>query len=264
MSGITYKLSKRGLFSELHSLIAFYENELYKDFLIYVDGSRSQYFKHQSVNNIFKFNSRFVKGPFLITNNETINSNGWRKGKKWKPQTSKRELSELFSYSNEVNQAIDFNIKQLKLPEVFFCFHIRRGDKVGEARYYWTEKAGRTESKRYEFEDYLKKINFNSNEQTTIFVMTDDYKAINEGSAFLKENDLKYKLVYLTNETQLGHSTDEQIENKYSYNENELIQLLTEVEVAKKAKCFVGTRSSNVFRFIEETCTSHTEFMSLD
>lgn len=257
-------MSNRGLFSELHSLIAFYENEIYKDCLIYVNDSRSQYFKQHSINNVFKFNSRFVNKPFLITNNETIKSNRWLKGKKWKPQTSKRELSELFSYTNEVNQAIDFNIKQLKLPEVFFCFHIRRGDKVGEARHYWTEKTGRTESKRYEFEDYLQKINFNSNEQTTIFVMTDDYKAINEGSAFLKENDLKYKLVYLTNETQLGHSTDEQTDNKYSYNENELIQLLTEVEVAKKAKCFVGTRSSNVFRFIEETSTSRAEFISLD
>ena len=49
------------------------------------------------------------------------------------------------------------NISKLVLPSKYKCFHIRRGDKVGETLCRWADKCGQTESKRYDFEDYLKK-----------------------------------------------------------------------------------------------------------
>ena len=119
---------------------------------------------------------------------------------------------------------------------------------------------GKKESERFEFSDYLEK----AKNIYSIFIMTDDYKAIVEAKKYLIENKLHHKLFYLTKESQDGHSEQIDIEQNREYTKIELVSFFTEIEIAKLSSCFVGTKSSNVYRYIEKTCAKNNEFISLD
>ena len=251
MHNIIYQITNRGLCSELNSLCGFYENVVNKDCQIFIDDSRSQYFKNVSIYDIFDFEDMFVNKP--MPNSEIVSADEWRKTarKNYQPSIPVR-----FKYAESFKLKIYNNINQLNLPKVYKCFHIRRGDKVGEKHYKWTERTGKKESKRYEFIEYL-----NSSDKSipSIFIMTDDYKVIEEARKH-PTNDL----YYLTTKDQQGHSTDDDLETDKIYIEKDIVNFFTEIEIAKGSAQFVGTKSSNVFRYIRNQCTNNLEFISLD
>ena len=127
---------------------------------------------------------------------------------------------------------------------------------MGERLYKWAEKqCKKGESKKYNFEDYLER---SDQSIKTIFIMSDDYASITEG----QQHGLKVKTLTTTDQT--GHSTDMDIDNHRHYGEEELVQFFSEIEIAKQSQQFIGTKSSNIFRYIENQCVKNVEFISLD
>lgn len=251
-----HKISNRGMTSTLNSLLGlFIEHSLKNKGQIYIDSSSSTYFKKVSFYDIFKTNSIFTdekpNNPIIIKE---------KQAKKfairfYKLPMSVDQVSEVFSYKDDILSLIKDNIRSLKLPQEFSCFHIRRGDKVLEKPY-----VGKRISERFEFPDYLEKAgNIDS-----IFIMTDDYKAIVEAKEYLIKNELNHKLFYLTKQTQDGHSEQLDVEQNREYTKAELVSFFSEIEIAKLSSYFVGTNSSNVYRYIKNTCSSKTQFISLD
>ena len=94
--------------------------------------------------------------------------------------------------------------------------------------------------------------------------MTDDFKCIQEIKDFLLGQQKSYKIFSLVQEGQDGHSTLLDRQNKKKFSEQELVQFFTEMEIAKHSNIFVGTRTSNVYRYILNTCITNTKFISLD
>lgn len=256
MSNLAYKLTHRGLCSLLNSVLGLCEEQFLGDKkTIYIDSSNSTYFKNICFFDVFETNEIIINS---VTGDEIpISEKHARKFaiKKYQPS-----IKSILNYTPEFHKEIKSVVLELNLPKPFACFHIRRGDKVGEKLYKWTQKTGRTESKRFEFCDYLK----HCKNIETIFIMTDDYRCIQEACEYISDNNLPHKILYLTNESQDGHSETLDIQNDRSYSKHELVQLFSEIEIAKQSQQFIGTESSNVFRYINNQCVKDIEFVSLD
>ena len=256
MSNLLYKLTHRGLCSLLNSVLGLCEEQLLGDKkTIYIDSSGSPYFKTINFFDIFKTNEVIINS---VTGDEMLISE--KHARKFATKQYQTSIKSILNYTPEFYQEIQSVVSQLNLPKSFSCFHIRRGDKVGEKLYQWTQKTGRTESKRFEFCDYLK----HCKNIETIFIMTDDYRCIQEAREYINNNNLPHNILYLTQESQDGHSETLNIQNDRWYSKQELVQFFAEIEIAKLSAVFVGTRTSNVYRYIINTCTTNTQFISLD
>jgi len=256
MSNLVYKLTHRGLCSLLNSVIGLCEEQLLGDKkTIYMDSSGSPYFKTINFFDVFETNEVIINS--VAGDEIPISEKHARKfaTKEYQPSTKP-----ILNYTPKFHQEIKSVVSELNLPKPFSCFHIRRGDKVGEKLYTWTQKTGRTESKRFEFCDYLK----HCEDIKTIFIMTDDFRCIQEAREYINNNNLPHKILHLTNESQDGHSETLNIQNDRSYSKQELVQFFAEIEIAKKSQQFIGTDSSNVFRYIKNRCVKNVEFISLD
>tara|TARA_R110000772_G_scaffold146881_1_gene257265 strand:- start:140 stop:901 length:762 start_codon:yes stop_codon:yes gene_type:complete len=249
-----YKLTTRGLCSELNALLGFYESIINEECKVFIDGSASQYFKDVSIYDVFDFPCNFVKEvPSEAT---IISSNKWRKAacRNYKCSLSSQICLDFFTLNRSFQDAIDSKVISLKLPDDYNCLFIRRGDKVGEALYRWTERTGKNESRRFEVEDYIQKIN---NKSLPVFIMTDDYASI------LEAHEHNVNITTLTTADQTGHSTDLDTDNGRCYGMVELVQFFSEIQIAKHSQQFIGTGSSNIYRYIEAQC-SNNSFISLD
>ena len=256
MSNLVYKLTHRGLCSLLNSVLGLCEEQLLGDKkTIYIDSSNSTYFKTINFFDIFKTNEIIINS---VTGDEIPISE--KHARKFATQRHQTPTKPILNYTAEFHKEIESVVSQLNLPKSFSCFHIRRGDKVGEKLYEWTQKTGRTESKRFEFCDHLK----HCKNIETIFIMTDDYRCIQEAREYIENNNLPHKILHLTNESQDGHSETLNIQNDRSYSKQELVQFFSEIEIAKQSQQFIGTQSSNVFRYIKNQCVKDIEFVSLD
>ena len=256
-----FKLTTRGLCSELNSLLGFYESIIDEECKVFIDGSTSQYFKEVSIYDVFDFPFNFVKeAPGEAT---MVSSNKWRKAacRNYKCSLSSQVCLDFFTLNRSFQDTIDSTVASLKLPDDYNCLFIRRGDKVGEALYRWTERTGRTESKRYEFHNYLQRVN---NDTKVIFIFTDDYRSVTEAEEYIKVNKLNHKIITLTLKDDIGHSTDADLDNNKVHTNDDLIKFFAKIAVAKKSKEFIGTESSNIFRYIRSTITDKVELKSLD
>jgi hypothetical protein len=256
-----YKFGKRGLLSELNSLLGLYEEQILTNkSKIYVDSNHSVYFRKFTFYDVFKTNDIFSDqakdGKSIISQKRAR----FFASRKYEKQISNLDAAGAFVYQNCIYEEIRSTINNLSLPDSFVCFHIRRGDKVMEKPYEWSSKTGKAESKRFEFSEYLKQVP----DVDAIFIMTDDYKCIKEAKEYMSDNSLNYRLIYLTNISQDGHSTELDFLNNRAYTKDELVHFFSEIEIAKLSDCFVGTSSSNVYRYIMNTCTTKTKFISLD
>ena len=256
MSNLVYKFTHRGICSLLNSVLGLCEEQLLGDKkTIYIDSSESPFFKKVGFFDVFETNEMIINS---VTGDEMLISEGHaRVFTHLEYQTS---IKPTLNYTPEFYQEIQSVVSELNLPQSFSCLHIRRGDKVGEKLYEWTHETGLTESKRFEFSDYLK----HCEDIETIFIMTDDFRCIQEAREYISDNNLPHKILYLTNESQDGHSETLNIQNDRSYSKQELVQFFVEIEIAKLSDFFVGTYSSNVYRYIMNTCTTNTKFVSLD
>ncbi len=261
MTNYTYQLTTRGLCSELNSLLGFYESVMHEDCQVFIDASRSQYFKKVSIYDVFTFPGLFVRN--LVDGSQIVSSNQWRKAatRRHKPSIDQQACSNFFSYTDNFQSKLNSKIKKLSLNGEYNCLFIRRGDKVGEALYRWAESQGVTESKRFEFEHYFNRIN---NSVETIFIFTDDYKCVLEGKEYLRKNNIRHRIVTLTEPEDLGHSTDQDLDNNKIHTEHDLLKFLAKIEVSKNARQFIGTETSNIYRYLRYQCVNDTNFISLD
>lgn len=245
----TFKLTNRGLCSEFNSLLGFYESVIHKDCRIFIDASRSQYFKAVSIFNIFKFPDIFVNSSHRSST--IISSDKWRSAAKrrYKTKLTNQQCSNLFSYTDDFNSKLNENITKLSLPPNYNCFHIRRGDKVDY------KKTNVREADRYDFKEYL---THSDPTIRTIFIMSDDYSSILEAQQY--DCDIKT----LTTVKQTGHSTRKDLDNNRFYQLDDLVQFFSEISIAKHAQQFIGTESSNIFRYIRNQCEDDVELISLD
>lgn len=256
MSNLVYKLTHRGLGSLLNSALGLCEEQLLGNKkTIYIDSSDSSYFKNVCFFDVFETNEIIIN---KFTGDETPISE--KHARKFATKRYQASIKSILNYTPEFYQEIQSVVSELNLPQPFSCFHIRRGDKVGEKLYEWTQRTGRTESKRFEFCDYLK----HCEGIKTIFIMTDDFRCVQEAREYISGNNLPHKILHLTNESQNGHSETLNIQNDHRYSKQELIQFFAEIEIAKLSDVFAGTRTSNVYRYIMNTCTTNTKFISLD
>lgn len=251
-TNLKHKFTHRGLCSLLNSVIGLCEEQLLGDKkTIYIDTNNSVYFKTVCFYDVFKTNE-------ILTNTTTGNVSliSEQHARTFARKQYQASIKHLLNYTPDFHKQIKYVVSQLNLPKSFSCFHIRRGDKVGEKFYPYK----RTESNRFEFVEYLKCCE----DVKTIFIMTDDYKCIQEAHEHINNNNLPHKILHLTNESQDGHSSSLNIRNDRRYSKQELVQFFAEIEIAKLSDIFVGTRSSNVYRYIMNTCTTNTKFISLD
>lgn len=132
-------------------------------------------------------------------------------------------------FSSVTSSFIENEISTLRLPQEYDAFHIRRGDKL------------KVEAKLKHISEYVNCLGKQSCK--CVFISTDDYDVINEVRDFLpKEIDVKH----LCSEFKSGH--DQKKFNSMSKEsiQKEILNLLTEVEIMRKAKNFVGSYSSNI------------------
>lgn len=241
----TFNFDHRGITSLLNSTLGLYEKSILSDRnQIYINSDRSIYFKELSFFNIFKPNEALSDiAPKKGEITPIGSSSRWFACKRYKPQLPPEELSKCFIYTDEIKSKIDLQIESLDLPKNYSCFHIRRGDKLI------------TEAKKFDFSSYLAK----AKELDNIFIMSDDYTTLEEAKSFISNNNLNYKIFSLTKNSQRGN-----VEKKGRFSEEDIIQFFAEIEIAKSSKKFVGTFSSNIYRYIKHTCVSCSDFCSLD
>lgn len=261
MSNFIYKLSKRGLCSELNSLLAFYESIINTDCSVFIDSSSSQYFQSLSIYDVFDFPDIFIN--HRLKDNKIILANQWNKGalRRYKTSLTINQCVDFFKYTSNFQEKINSCTKELNISKKFNCIQMRRGDKVGEALNIFKEKTGIVESKRYEFDHYYKNI---KDPKSDVFVFTDDYRCVIEAKNYCYKNKLGNKIFTLTDPDDLGHSTDSILQNNYSFSNDDIIKFLTTIEISKQSNQFIGTASSNIYRYIKNTCSTKTKFISLD
>lgn len=254
-----FKFSRRGITSHLNSLLGLYEkHSIENKGKIYIDSSNSIYLKNFPFYEIFETNIIFTDQ--IDVSNNIINLEHESRQyayPTYQPKLPISQRSKIFCYKKNLLTEINKKIDEIKLPQDFFCFHIRRGDKVQEKPH------PHKEANRFEFSDYFDKIKHIQN-INSIFIMTDDYKVILEAKEYLQKNNLNYNLFYLTNQDQDGNASVLDYKQNRWYSKEQIINFFTEIEVAKLSNSFVGTNSSNVYRYIKNTCSTKTKFISLD
>lgn len=260
-----YKFATRGLCSELNTLLGFYESVVGQNCRIYIDASTSMYFKGVSIQDVFSFPDIFVDKPHpdstIIHSGEYVKSSP--AGRAYETSLTKKQCAGLFSHTDDFQKQINVTISKLSLPLLYNCFHIRRGDKVNE-KLAWTSGEKRGESLRFEFKDYINSINSSSIKTNNLFVMTDDYRCIKEGKSYLAEIGSSNKIFSLVKPNQSGHSSILAREKEKVYSQKELVQFFSEIEIAKQSQQFIGTETSNIFRYIKNQCVGDVKLISLD
>jgi hypothetical protein len=131
---------------------------------------------------------------------------------------------------NEIEKMIPNDLTE------FVVLHIRRGDKITTG-----------EDQHYTVNDYMKRLMIIDSNIKNIFLMSDDYCVLEE----LKTNFPHYNYFTLLNSSQKGHNQSSFNNSDDLNKEREAIQLLTEIETAKRSKLFIGSTKSNLFRLIE-------------
>ena len=141
--------------------------------------------------------------------------------------------------------------EEIRLPNTFAAIHIRRGDKVG-----WEDQA-------YPIDIYLEHLQKAKGLKMPLFVMSDDYRAIEELKKALLQREYKHELFTLCKEDQKGFDVWDFRKRKNAYNHaetsesqeiknyNEYVflqvkQLLIETLLSTKSTVFIGTFRSNV------------------
>lgn len=244
----TFTIGRSGLCAELQNLIGFYYKYIHgTENKIHVE-SASPYFRKFCISSLFQFPNNFTFGRRDLV-----------KHKREKLYHKYFPFGFTFDYTENFKSEIDNIINELILPDSYVCAHIRRGDKVGEKECRQASTTGVIEGKRFESSDY---IHYCPTNIDTIFLMTDDYKSIKEAKEFIDRQKLSLKVLHLTKESQDGHSEKEN--NKKIYLKQELLQFFAEIEIAKKSSTFIGTRSSNVYRYIKKSYKPNCNFVQLD
>jgi hypothetical protein len=98
----------------------------------------------------------------------------------------------------------------------------------------------------------------------TIFLMSDDFSVYLE----LKEKLPEYIILTLVDSERKGHKQSDFNKLSTINRKNEMISLLTEIEIARNCSFFIGSHRSNLYRLIEyfklNNCFSVSESRLID
>lgn len=155
---------------------------------------------------------------------------------------SKTEITSL-SFYNEIDRAIwrynltvqeelNMRLDSCHVIDAYVGIHIRRGDKITEARH----------SALDSYMDCVKK----HSKITKIFVATDDYSTYRDLCMLYPE----YDFFTLAKPTNLGYLQDNFNSSDGLEKFNSILDLFADIEILTKADSFVGTFSSNVGQFM--------------
>ncbi len=156
----------------------------------------------------------------------------------------------IFRFSAPCRAAVDELIAGLDLPERYVAVHLRRGDKVGD------------EDVHYETDRYLDQLG-PLEEADAVFVMSDDYRAVEEVRERLAQRNPELRCLSLVEPSQSGfdvwklrrgerfmaHQGGEELSDE-SYLFHETVRVLAEVSIAAGSRAFVSTWLSNVGRTV--------------
>jgi hypothetical protein len=262
-----YRITARGLFSEINNLIiAIYYCEKYnydlKVELDQRDGLDGRLYFQFGFEKYFNLESNYDKNK-VYTN--TIISGGFGKNKDDPTRLEFLKLQRThinfptavrihkkLTISLFVKNKITTQISNLKLPDNYVFMHIRRGDKL------------KHEANFIGFDKFIcKHIEFNKNIKN-IFIASDDYNTVLEANKYLQENKLDYKVYNIIDNNKKGHDTHFRLTHKNFFSEKEFINFMTEVEIARLSKHVYCTYSSNVGRYIAVLHEDLNNITSLD
>lgn len=157
----------------------------------------------------------------------------------------------IFKFTPEVKEKINEHIARLTLPYEYNAIHIRRGDKVGGEDIF------------YPAELYLKQLRHKGNTDLPLFIMSDDYGAVQELRNVLNEKGISQRIITMCNEEHAGFDIYALRDRTLAYQKkdgrqkstareykenifNETVRLLAETLIASRANLFVGTQLSNI------------------
>ncbi len=277
---LTWFLTSRGFGSEINNLLyainyckkndyslvldTTFWNYNYKDgwtdYFIALQSNDAQALKHKILVKTLQFISRFVsvsklaisrrKLVFLLLNfslkkdTETI-FEGFHKVREFNNHQRLQNKDEFISSINRILKNIwkikpeilsDIKNAKISIDHDYAVFHIRRGDKI---------KTG--EDNFYPVEDYMNKLKSINSSIKTVFVMSDDFSVYTE----LKNKFLDYEFITLISDSKKGYKNSDFNQMKKSQKKVEIINLLTEIEIARESKIFIGSFRSNLYRLIE-------------
>lgn len=139
-----------------------------------------------------------------------------------------RALNKMIWRYNEITEKeITKHFEKICLPKHYVSLHIRRGDKIVEARF-------------EEYDKYLKKIEKKTNIREC-FVFTDDYQVIVD----LKHNYPMWNFYTLTDKNESGYYHEKFSKISKEEKRKLTVKMFASVEIISRSEYFVGTLSSN-------------------
>ncbi len=157
----------------------------------------------------------------------------------------------IFRLAGAARREVDRLRLQLGLPAEYVAVHIRRGDKVGDEDVFYPVE---------QYFDALGEIR-----RAAVFVMSDDYSAVEEVAAYLSSRRAANPILTLCRPEHTGFDVwklranesfaggDRKLDSADDYRRyvwEETTRLLAETVIASQAKCFASTRLSNVGRTV--------------
>ena len=148
-------------------------------------------------------------------------------------------------------------------PREFIAIHVRRGDKIDGEHYIdpsGKKIHGHPEGEMTPLSTYIELIRQHAREVSTIFVMTDDYRAVDELRALVPPLQVRT----LCSKNVSGYDNNQ----FYRMSRAERIQsiegLLAEVRIASQSALFLGPYKSNLSRFVTNIHWDPTRCVSVD
>lgn len=145
-------------------------------------------------------------------------------------------------------------------PQEFAAIQIRRGDKIeGEG---YVDAFGQLviEGETTPISTYIDLIRECAPAINTLFVLTDDYAAMDE----LRSLAPKLRLLTLCPEESAGYRHREFLQRPLEDRTKDIERLLTEVQVASQSALFVGPFKSNLSRFVTNVHWDPARCISVD
>lgn len=262
-----YRITSRGLLSEINNLIvAIYYCEINDydlkveleerdglDGRLYFQYGFEKYFNLKSNYDINKnYTKKIICAGFGKSNDDPTGLEFLKIRRLHINFEKAIEMKKKLTLTPYIMNKINIKLSHLKLPNNYVFMHIRRGDKLNR------------ESKFIAVDEFIKNHEEHNKSIKNIFIASDDYNCIIEMKCYLKKNNLDYKIYSVINTNDKGHNTHYRNCHKRFFTENEFINFMLELEIARQSKHVYCTYTSNVGRYIALLKEDLKQVTSLD
>lgn len=248
-----YRITSRGLFSEINNLIIamyFCEREDYDlkvelderdglDGKLYFQYGFEKYFNLESnYDKDNNYTKKIICGGFGKDKNDPTRLNFLNILRTHIDFQTAVRIRKKLTFTPYILNKIKAQISNLKLPDNYVFMHIRRGDKL------------KHESKLIDFDKFISKHIEVNKSIKNIFIASDDYNSVLEAKKYLQNNKLNYNIHNTINNNSNGHNTHYRVIYKKYFTEKEFVNFMVEIEIARLSKHVYCTYTSNVGRYI--------------